>query len=444
MTEPKAESKLASWKTPQISLQVEYSLAVLTEIAAAARAALLEAPKGAALEMGGVLFGTHEVSSIRIHTWRPIDCQHSEGPSLRLLARDRVELACMLELARRTEDLKDLQPVGWFVSHPRAGVRLSPSDLEIFNGFFPYPWQVTLALQPVAEGRTRAGFFAREAGGSLNSDSSYREFEIEPLDLPAPAETVPIFSWAGTSQRLELPSERKPSSISASHDAAVIRPIPNIQMPAMAKDSQTQGFLKRVRLPPGWLWAVPILLTCGSGGLLLKERSSPRFEPFPLRVFDSRQTMQVEWDRNSPLMQAARAAVLDIRDSGKSTRYALSPDEIRAGAMSYVRQSGDVDLVMTVYPPTGLAVQGFGRLLAPPEAPRKKPEDTAPPPVAASDSTELRAERDALRAQVTRLEETVRKEAAEKNRLQDLVRILENRLNVGSKPSSGSDTKQDK
>jgi len=439
VTEPEAESKLASWKVPQISLEVEYSPAVLSEIAGAARAALREAPKGE-LEIGGVLFGEHEAGSIRIQTWRPIDCQHTEGPSLRLLARDRVELACLLELARRTGgDLKDLQPVGWFVSHPRAGVRLSPSDLEIFNGFFPYPWQVTLAFQPVAEGCARAGFFVREAGGRLKSDSSYREFEIEPRDLPAPAETVPIFSWAGSSQPLDPPAERKASAISANQEPLGIRHVADIQMPDIAADSQEQGSFKRGR----WLWAIAILLRLGIGGFLLKQRSSPRFESFPLRVFDARQTMQVEWDRNAALMQGARSAVLDIRDAGKSTRFALSPDEIRAGSMSYARQSGDVDLVMTVYPPTGPAVQGFGRLLAPPDAPGKKQGET-PPSAAPSDATELRAERDALRAQVTRLEENVRREAAEKNRLQDLVRILETRLNVGSNPNSGSDTKQDK
>jgi hypothetical protein len=243
---------------------------------------------------------------------------------------------------------------------------------------------------------------------------------------------------------MESPTERKPGSISANLEPPSIRHVPDIQMSDGADDSPPRGFLQRVRLPAGWLWAIAILLIAGIGGFLLKERSSPRFGSFPLRVFDARQTMQVEWDRNSPLMQAARAAVLDIRDAGKSTRYPLSPDQIRAGAMSYARQSGDVDLVMTVYPPTGPAVQGFGRLLAPPDAPSKKAGDAPPPPVAANDATELRAERDALRAQVSRLEENVRKEAAEKIRLQDLVRILENRLNVGPNSNSGSDTKQDK
>ena len=442
MTEPEAESKLATWRAPQISLAIEYSLPVLSEIAGLARAALLEPPKGER-EMGGVLFGVHGESSIRIQTWRPIDCQHAEGPNLRLLARDRVELACLLELARRTDELKELQPVGWFVSHPRSGVRLSPSDLEIFNGFFPSPWQVTLVLQPAAEGRARAGFFVREAGGRVNSDSSYREFEIEPARAPAP-ETAPIFSWAGTSLPLETPGATKPSRTPAGDGKSLFHEVPDIRRSALPAESPDSGFSRKRRLPAGWLWTVPILLALGVGGVFLRQRPAPRVESFPLHVFDSRQTMQIEWDRNSGLIQGARSAVLDIRDGGKSTHYTLSPDEIRAGVMSYVRQSGDVDLNMTVYPPTGPAVQGTGRLLAPLEPPDKKPEDTAPTVPVAGDAAELRAERDALQTQVAHLEENVRKEAAEKNRLQDLVRILENRLNVGGSPTSGSEAKQDK
>ena len=426
---------------------MEYSPGVLSEIAGAARAALKEPPKGE-LEIGGVLFGTHEGRSVRVETWRPIECQHTEGPSLRLLARDRVELACLLELARRTDELKELQPVGWFVSHPRAGVRLLPSDLDIYNGFFPYGWQVTLALQPLTEGSARAGFFVREPDGHLKFDSSYREFEIEPAEPselsepPAPAETAPIFSWAGTSQPLEPPAvERKPGSVPANDTAPAVRPIADIQAFDDETDSRSESGLTR-RVP--WRWVIPIAAIIIAGGLFLKQRSSPRFEPFPLRVFDSHQTMQVEWDRNSPLMQAARTAVLDVKDGGKSTRYALSPDEIRAGTMSYVRQSGEVDLVLTVYPPTGPAVQGFGRLLAPPDTPEKKAPEAPAAAASTAETNELRADRDALRAQVAHLEESVRREAAEKNRLQDLVRILENRLHVGSNSTAGSDTKQNK
>ena len=414
---------------------------MLAEIAATARASLLEAPKGE-LEIGGVLFGEHDESGIRIHTWRPIDCQHTDGPTLRLQARDRVELACMLELARRSDDLKDLKPVGWFVSHPRSEVRLTASDVEIFNGFFPYPWQVTLALHPVSEGRIRAGFFVREATGSLKSDASYREIEIEPGPIPALAqpEAEPIFSWAGASSSTVMPEPAKPES-SPKVSRSALRETSHNPIAAEPPVFSEPRSSNRSRVV--WLGAIAILCVLGVGALIFRQRTTPHYDSFALRVSDTRQTLQVDWDRNSPLMQQAKAAVLDVRDGGRSSRYALSPDEIRAGTMSYVRQSDEVDLVMTVYPPTGPSVQGFGRLLAAraPAANKPAPEPAPTAPAAAApseDPGQLRAERDALRTQVTQLEETVRKEAAERNRLQDLVRILENRLNLAGNSNSGS------
>ena len=328
--------------------------------------------------------------------------------------------------------MRELQPVGWFVSHPRGGVSLSPSDLELYNGFFPSLWQVALVLQPAVRGATRVGFFAREPDGSLRSASSYQEFEIElpAVDIPAPAaETVPIFSWAQPSEAPRPSIDLKPrKSITTESAPAITRAAP-VQSPSAHASSL--GFWSKVRLLPraAWLWAIAIVLTAGVGGLLLKGRASPHFEPFSLHVSDAHQTMQVEWDRSSPLMRAARAAVLEIRDGPKSTKYSLSPNELQAGSVSYVRQSPDVNLSMTVYPPTGPAVQGFGRLLAPADAPENKPAPAAAIN-SANEALELRAERDALRTQVSQLEETVRKEAAEKNRLQDLIRILENRLNI--------------
>lgn len=431
-------------------MEIEYSIAVMNEIHAAARAAQIEAPE---VETGGVFFGTHSERGIRIETWRPITCEHAQGPGLIFTGRDRVELACLLEVARRSPDLKELEPLGWFVSHPRAGVSLTPSDVEIYNGFFPYPWQVTLALQPSASGKSRAGFFAREAGGSLRSTGSYAEFDLEPVNIPAPAAASP-FSWAETSPIADSRVDKKIASLPTSYVPPVTPRAPDIPPTRDSFDSSGSSYWSKIgRLPAGWLWAIPILLVLAVGGVLLKQRSSPTFEPFSLHVSDSHQTLQVEWDRNTPLMRQARTAVLDIRDGGKSTRYAMSPDEIRAGSMSYVRQTGDVDLVMTVYPPTGSAVQGFGRLIAPADHAANKPADTsAPSPNAAANAPaantpgveELRAERDALRDQVARLEEQVRKEAAEKNRLQELTRILENRLQIGEKAAPRAEIKQDK
>lgn len=426
-------------------MEIQYSVAVVAEIHAAVRTALLDAPE---VETAGVFFGTHTDRAIRIETWRPIACEHAEGPHLVFTGRDRVELACLLEVARRSPDLKDFEPLGWFVSHPRTGVSLRASDVEIFNGFFPYPWQVTLALQPLDKGKTRAGFFAREAGGNLRSAASYSEFELDPVDVSAQAATPSIFSWAETAPVSPSQPENKVVGIKPQYAPPVPPHAPDPAVRRFPYERSSDGFWSKLRLlPPGWLWAVPLLLIVGIGAVLLKERSSPRLEPFSLHVFDSQQTLQVEWDRNTALMRQARTAVLDIRDGGKSTRYAMSPDEIHAGSMSYVRQTGDVDLVMTVYPPTGPPVQGYGRLIAAPagSATAKPAAAPATPSAAAPGLEELRAERDALRDQVARLEEQVRKEAAEKNRLQDLTRILENRLQIGAGSTTPrAEIKQDK
>ena len=183
MTEQAAEFIFGSWSTPEIQLTIEYPLEVLDEIRAAVCDGLQQLSHGG-LEVGGVLFGARRENTLRILTWRPISCEHAHGPSLRLSARDRIDLARLMEVAKTDSDLAGLQPAGWFLSHARSDIFLSQSDLETFHGFFAEPWQVTLVLRPSRSGAARAGFFLREADGSLRSESSYKDFVVEPLHRP--------------------------------------------------------------------------------------------------------------------------------------------------------------------------------------------------------------------------------------------------------------------
>ena len=79
MTEPGAESKLAIVEDAADFARDRLFPCRLIRDRRAARAALLEAPKGE-LEIGGVLFGEYDARAIHIDTWRPIDCEHAEGP----------------------------------------------------------------------------------------------------------------------------------------------------------------------------------------------------------------------------------------------------------------------------------------------------------------------------------------------------------------------------
>ena len=121
----------------------------MDEIRAYACDELLRLSHGGA-EVGGVLYGSRQADSIRILTWRPIACEYGDGEALRLSHADRLNLAVQLEAARRNPDLRDLRPVGWFVSHPRGGVAMNESDLEIHSGFLPESTQVTLVIHPTA------------------------------------------------------------------------------------------------------------------------------------------------------------------------------------------------------------------------------------------------------------------------------------------------------
>jgi proteasome lid subunit RPN8/RPN11 len=92
----------------------------MDEIRAYACNELLQLSHGGA-EVAGVMFGSQRPGVIRILTWRPIASEYADGETLRLSHRDRMNLAVQLEVARANPELKDLRPVGWFVSHPGGG-----------------------------------------------------------------------------------------------------------------------------------------------------------------------------------------------------------------------------------------------------------------------------------------------------------------------------------
>src|SRR3984885_1552148 len=183
--------EFASWRVPEFHRAVEYPSEVMEEIRAFACDELINLSHGGD-EVGGVLFGTRRDALIRILTWRPIACEHNQGESLKLSYNDRMNLAVQLEMARQNSDLKDLRPVGWFVSHSSGGISLSDSDLEIYNGFFPESWQAALVIRPTGSGRAQAGFFMREADGKVQSEASYHIFELTPLNPVVAATRVTV------------------------------------------------------------------------------------------------------------------------------------------------------------------------------------------------------------------------------------------------------------
>jgi len=351
--ETTAETGFGRWTAPQIVLSIEYRHEVMQEIRAATAESVRQFASGG-LDVGGVLFGTHQGDSVRILTWRPIACEHAEGPGFCLSADDRRELVRQLLGAKQDPELQSLQPLGWFLSHMRSDISLSAADIEIFDGYFGEPWQVTLVILPTAEGAARAGFFVREAGGKLRATSSYQEFSIE-----APVEKTP-----------------------------------------------KANYLR-------WLWAIPTLLAMVLAGVLIKPTHPEPVNPgIFLRIQGEGPVLQISWDASAASVRGAKRAEMEIQDGGPS-HVQLAGAQLRTGQMSWQRRSGDVRVRMTVYPASGGAVRESARLFV--------ATVTAPSPSPAPDS---HAE------ELKKLNEELRQERVRSDKLQKMVKILENRLEI--------------
>jgi hypothetical protein len=397
--EQAAEFTFGSWSALQVPLAIEYPLEVLDEIRAAATEGLQKFARGG-LEIAGVLHGTRRENSIRIVTWRPIPCQHALGPTLQLSEHDRAELTRLLDTAATDPDVRGLQPVGWFVSHTRSDVVLSAPDLEVFNGFFPELWQVTLVLRPTQAGPARAGFFVREADGALKCDSSYQEFDVKPLLRGSRIADSPIVARKELSTAAPKPEASTPLPAAAPLEG---------RRPARL-DTPLFPMLERSRARH-WLWLLPVVLALTVAGFLLKEKYLlPANQPFSLRVYDAGETVQVEWDQNAVSVQKAHLGVIDIKDAGETKRYPLADDELHSGKMSYLRRGGDLELRMTVYPVGLPAVQEYAHFLDP------GPVVPPPAPAVPSEVEQLRKERDRLQTEVQQLKRDLRKERSARRR----------------------------
>lgn len=190
---------------------------VLDEIRLAVVEAFYSVPRGG-VEIGGVFFGVYLGDSLHIHTYRPVNCQYLSGPSFKLSTDDKKGLSSVVGLPASDAKLSGLSAIGWYHSHNRSEIFLSPDDLQLHREFFPERWQIALVLRPVHLQPTRAGFFFRDLLGVIKSDAAVQEFILDPpgygltpLDPEADnavAQTMPAHSVPAGLPEQDMPSER--------------------------------------------------------------------------------------------------------------------------------------------------------------------------------------------------------------------------------------------
>jgi proteasome lid subunit RPN8/RPN11 len=419
-----SDTKFGSWSVAESPISIEYSLVVIEEIRHEVAEGFQRLSRGG-IEVGGILYGTRDGRTVRVLAMRPIACEHARGPAFLLSDKDRVALNEQLVRDKDEPNLEGLISVGWFLSHTRSEIVLTDSDLEIYSIFFPAPWQVTLVIRPGRGGSMRAGFFVREADGTVKAEPSYLEFNFpdrlagvldrapERPPRERPGRKIPSF------YRADAETGAGPATASGTTGAAA----PQRREPApFALTGPTYGGPQLLLPSPPrrkwpWLvaWVALMLILAGVGWRWWMQSVAP--EPITLAVVEHDGQLQVQWSHSAKLVREAVRGSLEISDGGESKTMALSREMLASGNFTYVRKTGDVEVRMTVETPDGARWQEASRYLGRPPAAAVASDPstgTTPagtdtqPPAASDEVTRLRQENARQAAQIQRLERTLR------------------------------------
>ena len=245
-----ANPQILLWTASGCPFRVTIPVPVLNEIRILAVEAFYSVPRGG-VEIGGVFFGVRERDTIHIQAHRPIRCRYATGPSFTLSVDDQLGLSGLLEEAGQDPDLAGMTPLGWYHSHTRSELFLSPADLEIYNEFFHERWQVALVLRPANLQATKAGFFFRDRLGMVKSDAPVQEFKLEqpafgltlldPHDAAAVPKEAPVVVPAMAVPVAAVPLPATPPPVVA---------LPAVQSPAVAPVAPASVALAAPLSPP--------------------------------------------------------------------------------------------------------------------------------------------------------------------------------------------------
>lgn len=394
-----------SWGVEDHAIRIEYAVPALEEICANAVDGLLSFRHGG-MEVGGVLFGTAAGDRVRIVTYRPLKCEHAFGPRFVLSERDRAALKELLYAPRREAGLRGLEPVGWYHSHTRSGIQLSPRDLEIYDSYFPQRWQVALVISPDNFGPARAGFFFREPDRTVRGEYTYEEFTSlarrHGLVAELAAETE-----APEEPAVPAQPEPRPRKAAASPVARPSAPPPAPAAQPALEALEVPSFARaRPWREKKWAWvllAAALIAAAAFGAVRYYVQSAPP-QPLSLWVADLGGQLLIEWNHAAKPVRDAQRATLEIQDGNQHVTKTLDGDVLHEGSIDYQRIADVVDVRLRIKQ-DGHEVQELIRFIGQPVGRATTPEDAA----VAKQRDELKAELDAMRSQMEAKDAQIRR-----------------------------------
>ena len=102
----------------------------------------------------------------------------------------------------------------------------------------------------------------------------------------------------------------------------------------------------------GRLWLASVILLLLAAGVYFGGAKlfpgSVETDDLAFSASDSNGHMRVTWNRNSPLIETAENARLDVLDGANSATYPVDASVLKSGALEYLRHSSDVLLTLTM------------------------------------------------------------------------------------------------
>jgi hypothetical protein len=160
------------------------------------------------------------------------------------------------------------------------------------------------------------------------------------------------------------------------------------------------------------LWAIPTLIAMILAGALIRPQHPAPVNPgIALRIQGDGPALQINWD--AVAVRGARSGEMEVQDGAKRSIFHLAGAQLGAGKMTWQLQSGDVQVRMTVRPASGGEVREFARYrIATVRA-------AAPSPAPDPHADEMK-----------KLSQELHEERARSEKLRNMVKILENRLEI--------------
>jgi TonB family protein len=369
-------------------LSVQISLLAIEDLGFATIEGLKSVPKRG-LEIGGILLGRLDAarSTILIEDYEPVDSEHLYGPSWLLSPKD--QSAFRRTLARLSEGAPhQLQPVGFYRSQTRDGLRFNDQDNSLMREIFTSETALCLLVRPSLAEPSVAQIgmmtdnllhpvadFPFHAGVLREGDFQIVEGSSPVIEAPAPVIEDPSPIIEDSSPIIEDSSPISEDSSFVVEDSPPV-PIPAgpppPAQPILEPGPESRGrspltvtvlaiaaaillcafLIARFRTPHGTPRLQPATAAARPTITQPSVQNVPRNVPnaaLLLSVQRQNGTATLTWNHEAPTVAGADYALLTIKDGRNREQLRLSKTDLGTGRVVYIPRSREISFQLQLF-----------------------------------------------------------------------------------------------